>query len=145
MSGKIKYHYDKVSWLNAADEIMEVRRKVFVIEQRFSKEIVCDHVDHKCFHILVRDQDNQPIGCGRLSPTGRVSKIAVTINHRGYGVGSEILSELIHLAKQSHINNLTLNAETDLTHFYFQKKFSVDGPVYMKQGVPHQRLVKRLA
>jgi len=145
MSYKANYQYDNVNWLASADEIMDVRRKVFVIEQRFHKEIVCDHIDHKCFHILVRDENNQAIGCGRLSPDGRVSKIAVIISHRSIGIGSRILGELIKLAKQSHIDNLTLNAETDLTKFYFQKKFSVDGPVYMKQGVPHQRLVKRLA
>ena len=139
------YRYNTVKWLAAAGEIMEIRKKVFVVEQRFDKEVLCDQFDHNCYHVLVADRRGHSVGCGRLVPDGRIGKIAVLINHRGHGIGSHVLGHLIKIAEHKHIHNLTLNAETDLTGFYDQQKFHADGPVYMKQGVPYQRMIKRLA
>ncbi|MGX5174163.1 GNAT family N-acetyltransferase [Aliikangiella sp. IMCC44653] len=141
---KSDYRFAQVSWATSANEILEVRKKVFVVEQRFDKEVLCDCFDNDCYHILAYKGD-EIIACGRLTPDGRVSKIAVLINHRGSGVGSSILTQLITLAKKLKIKNLTLNAETDLVHFYDQQSFEVDGPVYMKQGIPYQRMRKYLA
>lgn len=140
-----KYRYKQVDWLTAASEIMDIRRKVFVIEQRFDKEVICDMYDHDCCHILVSTEDGEFVGCGRLVADGRVGKIAVLINHRGNGIGTNILSSLINIAKNRHIENLVLNAEKELTPFYDQQEFHADGPVYMKSGVPYQRMSKRLA
>jgi len=139
------YQFDTVKWLAAAADIMEIRKKVFVVEQRFDKEVLCDQFDHNCYHVLVRDRRGECVGCGRLIPDGRIGKIAVLINHRGNGIGSGILRKLIKIAQRKQIANLALNAETELTAFYDQQKFHADGPVYMKQGVPYQRMIKRLA
>ena len=131
-------------WLVAADEIMSVRRNVFVFEQRLGKGMVADTWDHECEHILVRSCCQEPIGCGRLSPRGHVGKIAVAIGHRGAGIGSQILDTLTQKARSQTFRNVTLNAEVTLVDFYLQRQFMVDGPVYMKRGIPHQRLVKYL-
>lgn len=140
-----QYQYNQVDWLTAAGEIMEIRQKVFVIEQRFDKEVVCDGHDQDCFHILVSDQKGGSVGCGRLVGDGKIGKIAVLINHRGHGIGTNILASLINIAEIRHIDNLILNAEKELTPFYDQQEFHADGPVYMKSGVPYQRMSKRLA
>lgn len=139
------YHLSNVSWLSAAGEIMQIRQKVFVVEQRFAKESICDRHDNNSFHILVKNHKGQSVGCGRLSPSGRVGKIAVLINERGQGIGTAILNQLVNLAKKQNIINISLNAEAELSDFYFQQHFHIDGPVYMKQGVPYQRLIKKLA
>ncbi|TQV84439.1 GNAT family N-acetyltransferase [Aliikangiella coralliicola] len=138
-------HFKEVDWSTAAGDIMEIRKRVFVIEQRFEKEILCDNRDDNSYHILVTNNNKEPIACGRLCPNGRIGRIAVLMNYRGKGIGTMVLAKLIKIAEKSSIPSLSLNVETDLSPFYDQQKFYADGPVYMKQGVPHQRMTKRLA
>ncbi len=138
------YRFEQVTWAADAGDIMEVRKKVFVIEQRFDKEILCDTSDGSSYHVIVHDKYAKPIACGRLTPDGKIDKIAVLINHRGEGIGSSILTQLVAIAKSHNIHDLTLNAEKELVRFYDQQSFHIDGPVYMKQGVPHQRMSKKL-
>ena len=138
-------HFQEVEWSTAAGDIMEIRKRVFVIEQRFEKEILCDNRDDNSYHILVNNNHGDPIACGRLCPNGRIGRIAVLMNYRGRGIGTEVLGKLVDIAEKIGIPSLSLNVETDLSPFYDQQKFHADGPVYMKQGVPHQRMTKRLA
>lgn len=145
MSKLEHFKFKQVTWQFASPEILKIRQKVFVIEQRFDKEVICDQYDNDCYHILVRDKSDKAVGCGRLIPDGRISKIAVLIGFRGKGLGTNILTHLISIAKKKNIPNLTLNAETELVHFYDQQKFHIDGPVYMKQGIPFRRMTKKLA
>ncbi len=139
------YQFKQVKWSTTSTDILEIRRKVFLIEQRFDQQALNDHFDASCYHILVQDFDNKPIACGRLNLDGRISRIAVLIAHRNQGIGTLILSKLIRIAQQNELNRIFLNAETELTHFYDQLHFHPDGPVYMKQGVPFQRMTKSLA
>jgi len=134
------FDFVQVNWQIASLEIMQIREKVFIIEQRFDKETLIDKDDPNSFHILVKDKSGKSVACGRLNQMGRIGRIAVLIGQRGAGIGTMLLSKLIRIAEKSKINTLTLNTETDLTHFYDQQKFHVDGPVFMKQGVPFQRM-----
>lgn len=140
MSTLKSFKFIQVDWITAADEIMQIREKVFIVEQRFDKETLLDHQDSDSFHLLVRDSQGRAVGCGRLNQKGRIGRIAVMIDQRGLGIGTMLLRKLIQIAEKSKIHTLTLNTETQLTHFYDQQKFHVDGPVYMKQGVPFQRM-----
>lgn len=145
MSTLKSYKFVELGWISGASEIMDIREKVFVIEQRFDKEVLCDEEDGFSIHVLAIDEYGQAIGCGRLTPKGRVGRMAVLIGHRGEGVGTMLLTQLMKIAERKKLPNVSLNVETELTHFYDQQKFSADGPVYMKQGIPFQRMKRNLA
>ncbi len=145
MSTLKSFEFVQVKWAAASSDIMQIREKVFIIEQRFGKETLIDKDDPKSFHILVLNKSGKTVACGRLNPNGRIGRIAVLIDHRGSGIGTMLLSKLIRIAEKRKITTLTLNTETDLTHFYDQQRFHIDGPVYMKQGVPFQRMRMSLA
>jgi len=138
------FEFSEVEWETAADQIRQVRQKVFLIEQHFEQKMLEDTNDPFCYHILVTNESGEAVGCGRLNPDGRIGRIAVLMTFRGQGIGTALLSKLVSIAQQTDIPSLTLNAETDLCHFYDQQKFRRVGPVFMKQGVPHQRMTKRL-
>jgi predicted GNAT family N-acyltransferase len=144
MSNLEEYHFIEISWSTAASDIIELRKKVFVIEQRFDESHLFDENDLDSYHILATNSSGTCIGCGRITLKGKIDYIAVLINERGHGVGSMILKKLIQVAERYQIADLSLCTETALVHFYDQQEFKVDGPVYMKKGVPFQKMIKHI-
>jgi len=134
------YEIKLVAWREFADAIVALRHKVFAIEQRLGNEFVEDDDDAFCQHIVAMDKQRKVVACGRLTSDGRIGRIAVAISHRQNGLGTRILSTLIECARRHGLQELSLNAETDVQPFYLHQNFHRDGPVFMKQGVPHQRL-----
>jgi len=145
-SKRIKsFKFKQTNWQEDRDEILTIRHRVFMIEQHFSENILSDVLDPDCFHIIVRNSEGTVVGSGRLTQQGRLGRIAVLLPYRGVGIGSKILSELVQIGKSNKLQNISLSAELDNQHFYDSQKFAANGPVYMKQGVPHQILTKKLA
>lgn len=116
-----------------------------MIEQHFSESILCDELDPDSFHIIVLNPVNTVVASGRLSQQGRIGRIAVLLPYRGAGIGSKILSDLVQIGKSNKLQDISLSAELDNRHFYDSKNFAANGPVYMKHGVPHQILTRKLA
>ncbi len=139
------FRFEQASWQESCDEILAIRHKVFVIEQHFNENILCDLHDLNGIHIISRNVEGLVIAVGRLSLEGRIGRIAVLLPYRGVGIGSKILSELVKIGHFHKLNNISLNAELDNIHFYDTHHFMASGPVYMKKGVPHQMLTRKLA
>jgi predicted GNAT family N-acyltransferase len=139
------FTFESAAWLDCQNEILAVRHKVFMIEQHFEKNVLHDTQDKSCSHLVVRNPDGMVIACGRITNKGRIGRIAVLLPYRGAGIGSKLLEYLEQIGRKNDIRQLSLNAEVDNRQFYSHKNFSAAGPVYMKQGVPHQMLAKKLA
>jgi len=137
--------YYRVNWSQSSAEILSIRHKVFIIERHFEENVLCDLEDKDCIHLIARNNEGRVVACARLNPNGRISKIAVLLPYRREGIGSRILRELVAIGKQNNIKLVSLNAEIDNKHLYDQQNFSAVGPVYMKQGIPHQMLACKLA
>ena len=69
------------------EDIQYVRNAVFVVEQQIPPEVEFDELDPQCHHFLVRDAQYRPIGTGRLSPEGKIGRIAVLNEWRRQDVG----------------------------------------------------------
>lgn len=133
-------------WHTQCDEILAVRHKVFMIEQHFTESrILRDLRDDRSIHLVVRNYESRMIACGRITQKGRIGKIAVLLPYRGLGIGSRILQSLVDIGKQNGLGDLSLNAELDGRRFFDKQKFNVAGPVFMKQGIPHQMLARKIA
>jgi len=145
-SSRIKaFKFETTSWQTSQEEILTIRHRVFMIEQHFSESILCDELDPDSFHIIVLNPVNTVVASGRLSQQGRIGRIAVLLPYRGAGIGSKILSDLVQIGKSNKLQDISLSAELDNRHFYDSKNFAANGPVYMKHGVPHQILTRKLA
>ena len=87
-----KFTYNVTTWWSAATKILDIRRKIFIIEQQFKKTSLCDQYESDSYHALVYDHQGNNIACGRLTSDGLIGRVAVLVNYKRQGIGSNILS-----------------------------------------------------
>ena len=85
------------SWAADRPRLQPVRREVFVIEQRVPEAEEWDDDDQVCVHVLAL-RNREPVGTGRLTPAGKIGRMAVLSEVRGKRVGSELLRMLSMMA-----------------------------------------------
>jgi len=140
-----KLVYRETNWQESLDDILNVRHKVFMLEQHFGDQVLCDLKDADSSHLIATNNLNEVVACGRITHKGSIGRIAVLLPYRGLGIGTQILNRLVDIAKQQELSNVSVNAELENQAFYQNHQFSGAGPVFMRQGVPHQKLALKLA
>ncbi|MBL0124851.1 MAG: GNAT family N-acetyltransferase [Betaproteobacteria bacterium] len=134
-------------WSQHQAALAEVRHAVFVEEQKVPREIELDELDAMSVHAIARDAGGNVIGTGRLilpSPLPRIGRMAVLKPWRRAGVGAAILRMLCRDAKLRGYSEVTLNAQTHATPFYFKHGFLSHGPEFVEAGIPHQEMRKKI-
>ncbi|CAG1021543.1 Acetyltransferase [Methylococcales bacterium] len=122
------------------EDLHYVRKLVFVDEQQIAPEVEFDDLDSQCHHFLARDLQNRPIGTGRLSPEGKVGRMAVLPEWRHQHVGESLLRVLIEKARNLGLTAITASAQITALGFYEKFGFSKEGEVFMEAGIPHQAI-----
>ena len=122
------------------EDIRYVRNLVFVIEQQIPLEVEFDELDPDCHHFLVRDGDYRPIAICRLSPEGKVGRMAVLREWRGQGVGESLLRATIDKARNLGLTSITASAQLTALGFYQKFGFAAEGEVFTEAGIPHQAI-----
>jgi len=144
--GSSRFTIESSAWEHVCTEVISIRHKVFILEQHITQlQQLSDQHDQTCHHLLVRNYQSQVLAIGRITKQGRIGKIAVLLPYRGVGIGSKILKALVAIGKRHQLGGVSVNAELGGRHFFNLHKFSIAGPVFMKQGVPHQMLARKLA
>jgi predicted GNAT family N-acyltransferase len=123
--------------------LQQVRRQVFIVEQRVPEEEEWDIDDEVCVHVLAT-RNREPVGTGRLSPAGKIGRLAVLSEFRGRGLGDRILHMLIEQAYHRGLLEVTLNAQVQVVPFYEKRGFQAEGPVFDEAGIPHRRMRRAL-
>jgi predicted GNAT family N-acyltransferase len=131
-----------VDW--ARDEqraaLLDLRATVFIQEQKVPEQRERDGLDVDCLHVLARDEDGLPIGCGRLTPKRKIGRMAVLSDRRGQGVGVAMLRELISRARAMGWTEVALEAQTTAIGFYEREGFAAYGEVFYDAGLPHRSM-----
>ncbi|NNE39273.1 MAG: GNAT family N-acetyltransferase, partial [Gammaproteobacteria bacterium] len=99
-----------------------------------------DDLDSQCWFVLAEDETGNPIGTGRLLPTGKIGRMAVLKEYRAQGVGSAILKALMDIAKSNSIDDMYLHGQTHAKAFYNKYGFIVVGPEFDESGIPHYKM-----
>ena len=128
------------------EAIHHVRNWVFVIEQQIPSDVEFDDLDRQCHHFVARDTECRPIGTGRLSPEGKIGRLAVLNELRGQGVGESLLRALIEKARSLGLASVTANVQLAAQGFYQKFGFVEEGDIFIEASIPHQtmRLVLEL-
>lgn len=124
----------------ARADLHAVRGRVFIEEQGVPPELERDAEDPSCIHVLARDGAGRPIGAGRITPDGRIGRMAVLREWRGRGVGEAMLQALLTHARAAGLAEATLHAQTPAIGFYSGHGFVAVGGRFQEAGIEHQAM-----
>jgi predicted GNAT family N-acyltransferase len=128
---------ETVAWQGPEGEAGMIRRHVFIEEQNVPEAIEWDELDAVSTHFIARDDGGRAVGCARLTPDGRIGRMAVLPAWRGKGVGSGLLHEALQEASRSGPREVVLHAQTRAASFYARQGFEQVGKEFMEAGIPH--------
>ena len=90
--------FKKVSSKEEMEKSYAIRTKVFCEEQKISKEIEFDNLDHLCSHFLIFD-DKKVIATARVRQKEenilKIERVAVLFEFRRLKVGSTLIKKII--------------------------------------------------
>lgn len=127
----------QTDWGQSWRELTAIREQVFIREQAVPVELEVDAEDDYCDHWLAYAGE-QPVGTVRLTPGGKIGRMAVLKSHRGHGLGRLLLNTVIAAARAKNMREVSLSAQQYLIPFYQSVGFIAEGPIYMDAGIPHQ-------
>jgi predicted GNAT family N-acyltransferase len=140
MSDPNSFVVRRAEWALEGARLAEIRRTVFVIEQRVPEAEEWDGMDTQSRHVIALSGDGVALGTGRLLPDGRIGRMAVLKAWRGRGVGSALLRELIAIARERGQRETRLHAQTHALAFYRKHGYTPLGEEFMEAGIPHQEM-----
>ena len=135
----MKYTIKVTQWEDDKTHLSEIRRKVFIEEQKVPEDLEWDDDDKSCVHILVTD-NNTPIATGRIKMDGHIGRMAVLKSYRGKGVGSTVLKALIDFSKTLKMKSVYLHAQITAVPFYEKHGFKISSEEFMDAGIPHKSM-----
>lgn len=140
----MRFMVRQATWSDDADSLRRIRIEVFIREQSIPPEEEWDALDPACLHVLALDADGAAVGTGRLTPDGRIGRMAVLKHWRGQGVGTAILESLLREARAHDLAECRLNAQIHALGFYARRGFEPYGEEFLEGGIPHRAMCRRL-
>jgi predicted GNAT family N-acyltransferase len=124
-------------------QIHSIRTEVFVNEQSIPAELEVDQEDWVSTHVLAFCA-GRVVGTGRLTPAGRIGRVAVSRPIRRRGVGFCIMQTLLDVAKHQHHEEVVLAAQCHAIEFYEKLGFRSEGDIFREVGIAHIMMRKQL-
>ncbi len=124
----------------------EIRRRVFIDEQRVPEDEEMDDLDAASTH-LIACRDGRAIGTARLRSVdgdAKAERVAVLSEQREHGVGRLLMQHLEVLARARGLQRMVLNAQVNVIPFYERLGYVAEGERFLDAGIPHRRMTKPL-
>lgn len=135
---------EAANWASDAEQLKPLRLQVFVAEQGVPEDEEFDADDPRSQHFMARDAEGTVVGVARLTPDGRIGRMAVDAEWRGRGVGSALLQSAIDAAAARGLSEVRLSAQTHALEFYARHGFEASGEVFDDCGIPHRWMSRSL-
>ena len=127
------------------DSCYELRRIVFIDEQKVPVEDEIDDYDDTAIHLLAQDTSG-PLGTARIvtdGETAKIGRVCVLKSARGQGLGIGLIRKALQIASGlDGVTQARLGAQVHAIGFYEALGFTVIGPVYLDAGIEHQNMVQ---
>lgn len=134
------FNVEPATWSVDIAELRAIRSEVFVIEQNVPEDEEWDELDAESQHVIARDPEGRPIGTGRLTPNGKIGRMAVLLDWRGRGVGEALLRVLLEQARERHFKQIEIHAQTHAIAFYERAGFLAFGEEFDECGIMHRHM-----
>ena len=144
MHTKSPIRVEQTSWQASEHEIKQIRTEVFVKEQNVPMDLDFDGLDPDCIQWLAYDDENMPVGTGRLLPDGHFGRMAVLKPNRKRGIGDAIMRAVIETAAAEQLPELFLHAQLTALPFYSGLGFISYGEEFIDADMPHIAMKLRL-
>ena len=132
------------SWEALGAEASEIRRVVFMEEQKVPREEEWDGRDGDCRHFLAL-LAGTPVGTARLLPDAHIGRVAVLAEARGRGIGEALMVAAIDAARRDGHPAVALAAQTHALAFYARLGFTAFGEAFLDAGILHRNMHLSLA
>lgn len=128
-------------------EIIQIREKVFVVEQKISY-VDCDGHDQDAWHLFATI-DNKIVAYLRAFPAGKkyveasFGRVLTDAHFRGLKLGQNLTMAAIQRMTQTFgPSPIRISAQAHLKSFYQKFGFQPDGEEYIEEGIPHLKMLK---
>ncbi len=133
--------FKKVSSKEEIEKSYAIRTKVFCEEQKISKEIEFDNLDHLCGHFLIFD-NKKAIATARVRQKEKnvlkIERVAVLLEFRRLKVGSILIKKIIkHYLNFDDKKSIVLHSQVAVADFYKSLNFISYGNEFFEDGIPH--------
>lgn len=129
-----------------ARQAFEIRRKVFVDEQKVSPEEEYDEYEDIARHFLLV-VDGRSVGTARwrLTEKGvKLERFAVLPEFRNLGAGSLLVKSVLKEVMGQH-QHIYLHAQVAAMRLYERAGFKATGPLFYEAGIPHYKMTLDLS
>ena len=135
------YIFKKVSSNEEMEKSYAIRTKVFCAEQKISKEIEFDNLDHLCSHFLIFD-DKKVIATARVRQKEenilKIERVAVLFEFRRLKAGSTLIKNIIqYFINLNEDISFILHSQVSVIDFYESINFISYGDKFFEDGIPH--------
>lgn len=135
------FMFKKVSSKEEMEKSYAIRKKVFCEEQKISKEIEFDNLDHLCSHFLIFD-DKNVIATARVRQKEenllKIERVAVLFEFRRLKVGSTLINNIIqYFINLNDSISFVLHSQVAVADFYKSINFISYGDKFFEDGIPH--------
>ena len=133
------------SFRESEKEIRFIRDIVFGQEQNVAREVDWDGKDSQSIQVVATDDDNNPVGTGRMQPDGKIGRLSVLDSWRGQGIGQKMLRVLVETAEKKGFQEVFLHAQVHAASFYEKCGFHKNGEEFLEAGIPHVKMTRNMS
>jgi predicted GNAT family N-acyltransferase len=132
------------SFAESERAIRTVRDVVFGQEQKVDRALDWDGRDAQCIQVIATDDGGNPVGAGRMEPSGKIGRMAVLARWRRRGVGRRMLEALVDAARANGMAEVHLHAQVHAVPFYERHGFRREGKAFVEAGIRHVTMRRSL-
>ena len=128
----------------------EVRRLVFIEEQRVPAELEWDGLDVDAEHFAALDEngtDTAVLATARmriLGDSAKAERVAVLASERKRGLGRLLMDAIEARARERSLSRVHLNAQLSAVPFYEKLGYRSQGDSFLEAGIEHVAMFKDL-
>lgn len=128
------------------DKILKLREDVFIKEQGVPRDLEYDEFDKDAIHYGGFSKD-EAVACGRILICGdsaKIGRVAVKKDLRKSGIGIELCTGMIDIAKSKNVKTIHIDAQTRAKPFYEKLGFVPTGNEFYEAGIMHIKMTLAL-